>query len=95
MKNIMHFRTPREIPAHNKPASAAGVFRETFAGRRRPAPLPDTVTCGEGRGGECRGGAAGSLMESFARTFIKLADGPHVKSPPGPKPGLGQPCKQA
>ena len=56
-------------------ASVAGVFRETFAGRREPAPCPDAVTCGEGR--EVKG-MAGALK-----------DVPPIKPPPGRQARFG------
>src|SRR4051812_24022863 len=41
--------------AYNLPASAAGVLRETFAGRREPALPVQTVTCGAAGRGESHG----------------------------------------
>jgi hypothetical protein len=36
-KNSPYFIPALRTHAYNPPASVAGVFRETFAGRRRPA----------------------------------------------------------
>jgi hypothetical protein len=59
--------------AYNSPASVAGVFRETVAGRRGSALSCLAVTCGKGGRGETHGG--GQL--------------PLIKPPPGSHAGFG------